>query len=277
MRELEIFGVGDFSDDEVVAKCEHVAERMLSRPATSLPPYISVVVPAHREKRYILATLRSLAEQTFTDCEVLVVSNGEPHGNPTQRIAEASGVTVLHDEVGGIARARQTGLEAARGEIVVTTDADTVHHEQWLARIAEIMRDGTVACGAGLMRSLSEHAGVRMAQAYIAWTMRMKNAINPRLVTGVSEANSFFRRDLAVAAGGYDCSIRVGEGLALFRRFLVPGAPLIYPDHELVVGTSGRRIAKEGPLRWLRLAMLNTLLQVGGREGIDEKTYPDYR
>jgi Glycosyl transferase family 2 len=276
IRALEVFGVGEFSSAETETKYQLIHSRMCSRRHPT-HPYISVVVPAHREAKYILGTLRSLAEQTYDDCEFLVVSNGEPRANSTQRIAEACGMTVLHDAVGGIARARQTGLEAARGEVVVSTDADTLHDDRWLQRISEIMQDGTVTCGAGLLRSLSKDPVSRAAQAFITWTMRAKNAMNPRLVTGVSEANSFFRRELALAAGGYDCSVRVGEGMALFRRFLAPGAPLIYTDDELVVATSGRRIDREGAARWLRLAMLNTTLQLFGRTGIQEKSYPDVR
>lgn len=273
---LERFGVGDFPPHEVEAKCAVVRALMDPRPRPDAPE-LSVVVPAHREERYLLATLRSLAEQEYDSCEFVVVCNGETSGSATQRIAEACGFTVVHDPLPGIARARQTGLEAARGRVVVTTDADTLHQKGWLARIAEIMRDPRVRCGAGLLRSLSPRRSARAVQDYIAWTMRIKSAISPRLVTGVSEANSFYLREPALAVGGYDLRVRVGEGLTLFSKMHLAGAPLIFPDRALEIYTSGRRIEREGPARWLRIAMWNTAAQLFGGRGVGEDVYPDVR
>ena len=276
MRELERFGVGDFNDRELADKTDSIKRQMALRNVPK-QPRISVIVPAHREERYILGTLRSLAEQTNSDCEFIVVSNGESVGNLTQRLSEASGFRVIHDPRSGISRARQIGLEAANGDIIVTTDADTLHHSQWLDRISEIMMNENILCGAGLLKSLSRKISIRAAQAFIAWTMQVKNWINPRLVTGVSEANSFYRRDLALVCGGYDPATRVGEGIMLFKNLRKPGIPIIFTDEELVVYTSGRRIEREGPLRWLRIAMHNTTLQLIGKKGVDDTTYPDIR
>src|SRR5687767_2676274 len=88
MRELERFGVGEFSDEEITEKTAYI-RNLMRRRATPVHPLISVVIPAHNEVKYILATLRSLAEQTYQNCEFVIVSNGEPEGNLTQRMAEA--------------------------------------------------------------------------------------------------------------------------------------------------------------------------------------------
>lgn len=276
IRALEAFGVGAFTPEQVAAKCDAVRRLMQARPG-SARPRMSVVIPAHREERYLLGTLRSLAEQTYRDFEVLVVCNGEPAGSPTQQIAEACGVRVVHDTTPGISRARQTGLLAARGDIVVSTGADTLHPRGWLAAIACVMQDARVICGAGLLRSLSTRYAVRTAQRFISWTMRAKNALSPRLVTGVSEANSFFRRAPALATDGYDLTVRVGEGIRFFRQLHRPGVPLVFPSAALVVYTSARRIERQGVLSWLRSIMGNTLLQLLGRTGIDKNAYPDIR
>ena len=126
--EIEKFGVGNFTENQTKQKIEYIKKIMNARPPVPEQPLISVVVPAYREEKYILATLRSLAEQTNINCEFIIVSNGEPAGNSTQVICEASGFKVVHDPQGGISRARQTGLETAKGDIIVTTDADTLHH-----------------------------------------------------------------------------------------------------------------------------------------------------
>src|SRR5436309_886260 len=95
IRELESFGVGAFSDEEIEEKAKFIRSIMARRTVTE-HLLISVIVPAHKEEKYILATLRSLGEQAFQNCEFIIVSNGEPEGNKTQRIAVASGFRVIH-------------------------------------------------------------------------------------------------------------------------------------------------------------------------------------
>ena len=99
----------------------------------------SVVVPAFNEADDLPATLRSLQEQDFPGSyEVIVVDNGSQ--DETAKIAERHGVRVLHETRPGVCAARQCGTDGAAGEIVVSTDADTVHPPQWLSRIDAQLR-----------------------------------------------------------------------------------------------------------------------------------------
>ncbi len=102
-------------------------------------PRFSVVIPAFNEAGYLPACLQSLARQDFTDAvEVIVVDN-----NSTDRTAEigrAHGATVLHQTRPGVCWARQAGTLAARGEIVISTDADTVFTPGWLTQIDRKLR-----------------------------------------------------------------------------------------------------------------------------------------
>jgi len=274
--EIERFGVGEFSAAEITEKCAFVRALMDARPRPE-NPHISVIVPAYKEERYILATLRSLAELSYAGCEFLIVSNGEPAGNPTQRIAEACGFTVLHDSVGGIARARQTGLEAAHGEIIVMTDADTLQPAGWLEGIIGILRDPRVRCGSGFAYALSRSAVVRGITALMTSSMRLQHAIDPRLLKGIFEANMFFYRADALAAGGFDASLRMGEGITLFKKLRRPRAPFFFVDRSIAVYTSSRRPERQGPVRWFALMVYNGFAQTLGSKGLGPENYPDVR
>jgi len=94
----------------------------------------SVVVPAFNEQGYLGDALRSLSRQDFTGgYEVLVVDNNST--DDTAGLAAAHGVRVVHEARPGVCAARQAGTDAARGEIVVSTDADTTHPPDWLTRL----------------------------------------------------------------------------------------------------------------------------------------------
>ena len=89
-------------------------------------PRFSVVIPAYNEADYLPAALRSLRAQDFPGAvEVIVVDNGSTDG--TADLARRLGARVVEEHAPGVCAARQRGTLAARGEIVVSTDADTVH------------------------------------------------------------------------------------------------------------------------------------------------------
>lgn len=105
-------------------------------PADPAPPRFSVVVPAHDEADTLGEALASLrAQEVGAEVEIIVVDNASSDG--TGDLARAAGVRVVTEPRLGVCAARQRGVEAARGEIVVSTDTDTVHPPGWLARIDE--------------------------------------------------------------------------------------------------------------------------------------------
>ena len=94
----------------------------------------SVVIPAYNEGRHLASTLAALDAQQFPGAyEVIVVDNGS--SDDTAQVAREHGVRVLHEPRPGVCRARQLGTDSAHGEIVVSTDADTVPPPDWLQKI----------------------------------------------------------------------------------------------------------------------------------------------
>ncbi|MFH8406795.1 glycosyltransferase family 2 protein [Streptomyces sp. NPDC018019] len=93
---------------------------------------LSVVVPFYNVQTYAPDTLRSLAANAREDFEFLLVDDCSRDETP--RILERGagglpGARVLrHEQNGGLATARNTGLDAARGEYVTFLDGD-----DWLA------------------------------------------------------------------------------------------------------------------------------------------------
>ncbi|WP_375424134.1 glycosyltransferase family 2 protein [uncultured Friedmanniella sp.] len=105
---------------------------------------LSVVIPAYNEGAFLDATLASLAVQRVAGgVEVIVVDNAST--DDTAVVAARYGARVLHEPQRGVCAARQRGTLAARGEIVVSTDADTRFPPGWLARVEARFTDGVVA------------------------------------------------------------------------------------------------------------------------------------
>ncbi|WP_255088585.1 MULTISPECIES: glycosyltransferase family 2 protein [unclassified Synechococcus] len=102
--------------------------------------HVSVVIPAYNEAAVIVATLRSLRCSSLSPWEVIVVDDGssDQTGNLTQGAlkALARGMLLRHPHNRGKSAALNTAIEACRGDLVLTLDADTRPEPDALAAAA---------------------------------------------------------------------------------------------------------------------------------------------
>lgn len=94
---------------------------------------ISVVIPAYNEEKRIGACLTSIYHQTELPSEVIVVDNNST--DKTAEIAKRMGATVVSETKQGITFARNAGFNAAHGDVIARTDADTIVSRDWIEKI----------------------------------------------------------------------------------------------------------------------------------------------
>lgn len=90
---------------------------------------LSIIIPVYNVEQYIEKCLKSCLEQDIpqSEYEIIVVNDGSPDGSLAiaERIAAtATNVTVISQKNGGLSAARNTGLQAAKGEFVWFVDSD---------------------------------------------------------------------------------------------------------------------------------------------------------
>jgi len=92
---------------------------------------ISVVIPAYNEEHSIADCLKSLTTQSYKGgIEIIVIDNAS-----TDKTIEVTGkfpTKIIYEGRKGVTFARQAGFAAAKGEIIASTDADTVLPRNWL-------------------------------------------------------------------------------------------------------------------------------------------------
>jgi glycosyltransferase involved in cell wall biosynthesis len=100
---------------------------------------ISVVVPVYNVEAYLAACLDSLLAQTRAPLEIVCVNDGstDQSGKILDQYAEKDPrIRVIAQENGGLAHARNTGLEQARGEYVAFVDSDDTVSADFLEKLA---------------------------------------------------------------------------------------------------------------------------------------------
>ncbi|HJP03553.1 MAG: hypothetical protein CL799_01115 [Chromatiales bacterium] len=106
----------------------------------SSAPTISVVIPAYNAETYIVETVESVLAQTADLLEVIVVNDGST--DRTEELLQGFGdrITLLSQENSGVARARNAGLEVARGEYIAFLDSDDAWLPEKTAKQLEVMQ-----------------------------------------------------------------------------------------------------------------------------------------
>ena len=181
-------------------------------------PLLTVIVPAWNEadnlRRYpheLLPVLDALQ----TEYEVVVVDDGST--DDTRRIAEGLGAAVRvlsHENNRGLGAAIRTGFAAARGELVVTLDADLTFSPGLIARLLERFQQGDVDVVSGSPKLAGYGAEIfsyRIAISRLASLVYSTILATP--VTAVSPIFRLYRRDdvreLDLKSVGFDINAEI--------------------------------------------------------------------
>ncbi|MBR0447812.1 MAG: glycosyltransferase family 2 protein [Clostridia bacterium] len=88
---------------------------------------ISIIVPVYNVAEYLPRCMDSILEQTYTNLEVILIDDGSTDGSDAicNAYAEKDGrVRVVHQENGGVGRARNAGLAHCTGDYIAFVDSD---------------------------------------------------------------------------------------------------------------------------------------------------------
>lgn len=90
-------------------------------------PLISIIVPVYKAEVYLHRCVDSILAQTHTDWELLLVDDGSPDRSGhicDEYAARDARIRVFHKKNGGVASAREMGIQNARGEYSIHVDPD---------------------------------------------------------------------------------------------------------------------------------------------------------
>lgn len=113
---------------------------------------ISVIVPSYNVAPYLERCVNSLAGQTYSDLEIILVDDGsaDDTGKLCDKIADSdSRIKVIHKENGGLSDARNAGIDVATGEFYSFIDGDDFIEPDTYEVMMKEMNDPQVSIVAG--------------------------------------------------------------------------------------------------------------------------------
>ncbi len=187
-------------------------------------PRVSVIIPAYNQAQYLGEAIQSVLHQRYSDYEIIVVDDGSTDNTREVAARFARQIRYIWQENKGLAGARNTGIRAARGELIGLLDSD----DQWLpAFLAEMTtladqrpEAAVYYCGAQCMdengRLLPQSVGLAATPLdgpdALYQTLLRANFIIP--------STTVLRRSAVTSAGLFDQKLRSCEDWDLWLRIL---------------------------------------------------------
>lgn len=212
----------------------------------------SVIIPAYNSSGTLSDCLAALEAQTVprAQFEVIVVDDGST--DDTSKVAALFPVHLILQANRGPAAARNRGARAARGAVLVFTDADCVPSENWLFEMVQPLADpGTVAVK-GAYRTRQRSWVARFAQ--IEFEERYEMLERTIRVDMVDTYAAAYRKDVFLELGGFDEAFPApnGEDLDLSYRLEAAGHRLAFNPRALVFHTHPARLRTYLRLKYSR-------------------------
>jgi glycosyltransferase involved in cell wall biosynthesis len=223
---------------------------------------ISFVVPAHNEETLLgraLASIHDAATASGRKFEVIVVDDAST--DRTSEIAAAAGARVVNVNLRQISAVRNAGARAARGDVLVFLDADTVLPRKTLAAALGALQRGVAGGGSRVIFDGKTNPILEfLTFLFVLVWFGMGWAAGCFI---------FARRSAFEAAGGFDEQYFVAEEMYLSEAMKRVGEFVIIREKVI---TSGRKTRMYTLTELLRLAggvLLRGPTAFRQREGLD--------
>ncbi len=104
-------------------------------------PFFSVVIPLYNKEKFIKATLQSVANQTFSNFEVIIVDDASTDSSSAiaQTFSSGSVSIIRHPKNKGLSAARNTGIKAANANFIAFIDSDDVWKTDFLEKMHQMI------------------------------------------------------------------------------------------------------------------------------------------
>lgn len=200
-----------------------------------MPPRLSVVMAVRNGAPYLRQAIESVLEQSYRDFEFLIVDDAST--DDTVDIVRAYSDSRIHlirnDTNLGPFAAANVALERARGTYLARMDGDDVSLPNRFARQVEaldaapdvvlVSSEYDVIDGNGRVLPGSRDDRRAADSEVIAWHLRFYNYLG-------GHSQVMFRRDAALAVGGYPTELRYSQDYAMWLRLLDHGRIVILPE-----------------------------------------------
>ncbi len=190
---------------------------------------VSVIIPVFNAAPYLDECLASVAKQSLSDFECLLVDDGSTDASPAicdRWVAEDRRFHVIHQDNAGVSAARNRGMGAAKGEHVAFIDSDDRVEEDYLEKLFDALtanKADIAVCG--LTRDYPDGRAIETVPSPSGFTLDASSTsefvdLNRKSLL-YGPYNKLFRKDLIDRSEAcFPVGVSYGEDLVFNYRYL---------------------------------------------------------
>lgn len=156
---------------------------------------VSIIIPCYNQANYLEDAIESALTQTI-HCEVIVVNDGSTDN--TSEIAKKYHVLLVEKTNGGLSSARNAGIAVAKGEYILTLDADDIITQDFIEKTIGI----------------DDIVGTQQQEFGDSHTLWINNNLHPTFEdfkkNNQINCCSLFKKEIWEKVGGYDERLKRG-------------------------------------------------------------------
>jgi len=199
-------------------------------------PLVSAIIPTFNRADAVKRAVHSVLNQSFRDFECIVVDDGSTDGTDSVLAEFGNKINVLKTENRGVAAARNSGAEVAKGDFLAFLDSDDEWKKEKLSKQIPYMKE----------------SGFRISQTDETWIRNGKfvNKSNRYIrpcgdiffkcldVCAVTPSSVVIEKELFSDYGGFDETFPVCEDFDLWLR-MSPNEKFGLVDEPLIIKYGG--------------------------------------
>ena len=187
---------------------------------------VSIIIPCYRDSATLERAIKSVLAQSYPAIEIIVVNDCSPEIEEIESIvARYPKVRYLRNDTNlGLAASRNAGIAVASGDYIALLDADDEYHpDKIAAQIAAAERGVALTCGVTHVSADGHRKSSRISNRGLRIFVTPEQIIFRNTLNG---AGLFIERDLFLAHGCFDASLRSCEDFDLWLRLLLQGVKI---------------------------------------------------
>lgn len=225
-------------------------------------PLVSIIIPVYNGSDYLKEAIDSALNQTYKNCEVLVINDGSNDGGKTEEIAKLYGNKIKYytKENGGVSSALNLGVKEMKGDYFSWLSHDDIYHcqkiEKQISLIDQcdeetliICETGMIDCDSNTIKSTKKKCRLKVNQLN-SWADALNELFKNMSYYGCAflipksafEKVGYFREDL-----------RYIQDVAMWIQFFTNKMPVMYSRdvlvwlriHEKQLTQTGRKLFHE--------------------------------
>lgn len=184
-------------------------------------PFVSAIITTKNRANLLPRALDSVLNQTYPNLGVIVVDDGSDDDTPQiiERYQEKHSITCIRNEQSlGANKARNAGIEKAKGEFIAGLDDDDEWHPERISILLENY-DDSYACITSNDRMISSNRS-------IVWRKKSKVTLDDLLFSNHVGNQVLVKKERVLQVGGFDESLAAGQDYDLWIRLCEKFGPI---------------------------------------------------